>query len=247
MQGLGQGFALGLTLRQDAAQHLAYAVANPAFGEACQVLAGKPVVQHRHGLVRGRQRRLHVGPLEHQCIMWGAEHQRRMERHLVRLDILRLRPLHQYPPRLDRPATEPFAQRQRTGQRRFGAVPGWRQVVTVHGQNQRITLGTEDETEVGAFGDDALVAHQALEALGQGAAGHQRIAHHMERRRADHPCHVQADGLIARQLHRQLPEAGHGVLRKTCIGVVEGGKVQPQLLEHGSAIQPFQFKCLHDP
>ncbi|MCY1438660.1 hypothetical protein D9M71_548690 [compost metagenome] len=247
MQGLGQGFALGLALRQDAAQHLAHAVGNPAFGKACQVLPGKTVMQHRHGFVGGGQRCFHVGPLEHQRIVRRAEHQRRMERHLVRLGILWLRPLHQHPARLYRSAAEPFAQRQRAGQRCFGTVPGRRQVVAMHGQDQRVALRAEDEAEVGAFGNDALVTHQALEALGQGAAGHQRIAHHMERRRADHPCHVQADGLIARQLHRQLPEAGHGVLRKTCIGVVEGGKVQPQLLEHGSAIQPFQFKCLHDP
>lgn len=75
VQGLSQGFALGLALRQDAAQHLAHAVGNPAFGKACQVLPGKTVVQHRHGLVGSRQRRFHVGPLEYQRIVRRTEHQ----------------------------------------------------------------------------------------------------------------------------------------------------------------------------
>ncbi len=120
-----------------------------------------------------------------------------MERHFVRLDILWLRPLHQYPARLYRPPTEPFAQRQRTGQRCFGTVPGRGQMVAMHRQDQRIALVAKDKTEIGAFGDDALVPHQALEAFCQGAAGHQCIAHHMERSRPYHAGHVQANGFIA--------------------------------------------------
>jgi len=230
VQGLGQGFALGLALRQDAAQYLAHPVGDPAFRETRQVFAGKTVMQYRHGFIGGGQRCLHVGALEHQRIVRRTEHQRRMERHLVGFDILWLRPLHQHPARLHRATAQPAAQRQRTGQRCFGAVPGRWQVVAVYGQDQRIALGAEDEAEVGAFGNDALVTHQALEAFGQGAAGHQRITHHMERCRAHHPRHVQAYGLVARQLYRQLPQPGHGVL----------GEARP-------AVQPFQFECLHDP
>ncbi|MNC67389.1 hypothetical protein D3C75_1178850 [compost metagenome] len=69
----------------------------------------------------------------------------------------------------------------------------------------------------------------------------------MERRRAHHPRHVQAYGLVARQFHCQLPQPGHGVLGEARVGVVEGSEIQPQLLEHGPAVQPFQLECLHDP
>ncbi|MNV63767.1 hypothetical protein D3C71_1563750 [compost metagenome] len=126
-------------------------------------------------------------------------------------------------------------------------MPGRRQVIAVHGQNQRIPFRTQAKTQVGTFGDDALVTHQPLETLGQGTTGHQRIAHHMERSRAYHPRHVQADGLVARQLHRQLPKPGHGILREARVRVIEGREIQAELLEHGRAIEPFQLQCLDDP
>ena len=117
----------------------------------------------------------------------------------------------------------------------------------MHGQDQRIAFRAKGETQVGAFGNDALVTHQPLEAFGQGAAGHQRVTHHMERSRAHHPRHVQANRFVARELDRELPEAGHGVLRKTCIRIVECGEIQPQLLEHRRAIEPFELQRLHNP
>ncbi|MNI48349.1 hypothetical protein D3C73_1029090 [compost metagenome] len=170
-----------------------------------------------------------------------------MESHLVGLDVLGLRPLDQHPPRLDGPPAEPLAQRQRTGQRSLCTVPCRWQVITVYGEDQRIPLRPQAEAQVGAFGDDALVAHQALETFGQGAAGHQGVAHHMKRSRPDHPRHVQADRFIARQLYSQLPKAGHGILREARIGVVEGSEIQAELLEHGWAIEPFQLERLHNP
>ncbi|MNN44697.1 hypothetical protein D3C81_1590020 [compost metagenome] len=182
---------------------------DPAFREARQVFTGKTVVEHRHRFIGRRQRRFHVGPLEHQRIMRRVEHQRGVEGDLVRVDILRLRPLHQHPPRLDDAPTEPGAQRKRARQRCFGAVPGRRQMIAMHGQNQRIALRPQAKAQVGTFGNDALVPHQPLEAFGQGAAGHQRIAHHVERSRSYHARHVQANGFVARQLHRQQPEPGH--------------------------------------
>ncbi|MCY1184736.1 hypothetical protein D9M73_254550 [compost metagenome] len=69
----------------------------------------------------------------------------------------------------------------------------------------------------------------------------------MERRRAYYPGHVQPDRLVAGQVDRQLPEAGHGVLGETGVGVIQGGKVQAELFEHGTTIQPFELECLDDP
>ncbi|MNE31125.1 hypothetical protein D3C80_1246730 [compost metagenome] len=247
MQGLGDGFALGLALGQDPAQHLACAVGDPAFREARQVFAGKTVVQYSHGFVGSRQQCLHVGTFEHQRIVGRAEYQRGMECRLVRGQVPGLRALDQHPPRLYHPPAEPAAQRQGAGQRGFGAVSGGRQVIAMNGKNQRIAVGLQTETKVGAFGDDPLITHQPLETLGQGAARHQRIADHMKGCRAHHPRHVQADRLVAGELDRQLPEAGHRILGKTCVGVIERGEIQAELLEHGTAIEPFQFECLDDP
>jgi len=126
-------------------------------------------------------------------------------------------------------------------------VPGGWQVIAVHGEDQRIAFRAQAETQVGTFGNDALITHQALEPFSQGAAGHERIADHMEGRRPHHPRHVEADGFVARQLHGQLPEAGHGVLREARVRVVEGGEIQAELFEHGRAIQPLQLERLHNP
>jgi hypothetical protein len=76
-------------------------------------------------------------------------------------------------------------------------------VIAVHRQNQRIAFFEQAKTQVRAFGDDPLVTHQALEAFGQGVAGHQGIAGHMERGRAHHLAHVQADRRVAGQLDRR--------------------------------------------
>lgn len=117
----------------------------------------------------------------------------------------------------------------------------------MHGQHQRVTLRLQAKAQIGALGDDSLITHQAFESLGQGAAGHQRITHYMERCRTHHPGHVQANRLIARKLHRQLPQAGHGVLGKARVRIVQGRKIQPELLEHGLAIEPFQLERFDNP
>jgi hypothetical protein len=55
-------------LWQQTAQHLARLVGHAAFRKPRQVLAGKTVMQQRHGLVGRRQWRFHVGALEHQRV-----------------------------------------------------------------------------------------------------------------------------------------------------------------------------------
>ncbi|MNE58855.1 hypothetical protein D3C80_1539140 [compost metagenome] len=137
-------------------------------------------MQGGHGFVGGRQRRLHVGTFEHQRIVGSAKHQRRMKGGFIGRHIHWLWPLDQYPPWLYHPPAEPAAQRQCTRQRGFGAVPGGRQMVAMNGEDQRVTVRLQTETQIGAFGNDALVAHQALEPFGQGAARHQGVTDHVE-------------------------------------------------------------------
>ncbi|KTC64093.1 hypothetical protein AO262_07900 [Pseudomonas fluorescens ABAC62] len=142
---------------------------------------------------------------------------------------------------------QPAAQGQCAGQRRLGALPGRRQMVAMHRQDQCIAVGQHAKSQIGAFGDDPLVTHQPHEAFSQGITGHQRVAGHMKRRRSHHFAHVQADGRVARQLNRTLPQTGHGILREPRIGIVERGVVQAQLLEQGAAIQAVHFQCLDYP
>ena len=126
-------------------------------------------------------------------------------------------------------------------------MSGGGQMVAVHGQDQRITFRQQAKAQVGTFGDDPLITHQALEAFSQGLAGHQGVAGDMKRGRAYHLAHVQTNRRIARHLHRQLPEPGHGILREARIRIVQRPIVQPQLVEQHPAIQAVHFQCLDNP
>ncbi|RMP73103.1 hypothetical protein ALQ17_05192 [Pseudomonas fluorescens] len=247
VQRLRHHFTLGLALGQQPAQHLPRLVGHAAFRETRQVLTGKSIMQQRHGLVGRGQRRFHVGPLENECVVGSVELQGCVEGLFVRGQVRRLITLQHHLARLQGTAGEPATQRQGTGQRGFGALPGRRQVIAMHRQNQRIPFGDQSETQVGTFGDDALVTHQAHKTFGEGVAGHQGIAGHMKRRRAHHLAHVQADRRVARELHRALPQTSHAILREARIGVIQRGVVQAQLLEQGAAIQPVHFQRLDYP
>lgn len=218
-----------------------------AFGKTRQVLSRKAIVQQRHGLVGGGQRRLHVSAFKDQRIVRRAEHQRRMESVFVGLQISRLIALQQHFDWMQRAPAQPAAQGKRTGQRCFGALPGGRQVIAVHRQNQCVTFIQQTKTQVSAFGDDSLIAHQPLKAFDQGITGHQRVTGDMKRGRAHHFAHVQTDGRIAGHLHRPLPEPGHGVLRETRIRIIQSRVIQPQLLEQNPAIQAVHLQRFDNP
>ncbi|EFQ61672.1 hypothetical protein PFWH6_4627 [Pseudomonas fluorescens WH6] len=247
VQGLGHHFALGFALGQQAAQHLASPVGHTTFGETRQVFTGKPIMQQRHGFIGRGQRCVHVGTFEDQRVVHRIELQRGMERLFVRGQVHRRLTLQHDFARLQGAPGQPAAQRQSTSQRGFGALPGGRQMIAMHRQNQRIAFGQQAKAQVGAFGDDPLVAHQTHKAFGQCVAGHQGVTGDVKRRRAHHLAHVQADRRVARQLDRALPQARHGILRKTGVGVVEGGVIQAQLLEQTAAIKAVHFQCLDYP
>lgn len=141
VQRLRNHLALGLALGQQPAQHLARLVGHAAFGKPRQVLPGKTIMQQRHRLVRRGQRRFHVRPFENQCVIGRVEHQRCMEGLFVGCQVHRLIALHQHLARLQGAPGQPAAQRQRTRQGGFGTLPGGRQVIAVHGKNQRIAFG----------------------------------------------------------------------------------------------------------
>ncbi|MCY1356136.1 hypothetical protein D9M69_425780 [compost metagenome] len=115
MQRLRHGIALGFALGQQAAQHLPRLVGHAAFGKTRQVLAGKAVMQQRHGLVGRRQRRFHIGGFENQRIVRCVEHQRCMESLFIGFQIDRLGTLQQHFARLQRTPGQPATQRQGTG------------------------------------------------------------------------------------------------------------------------------------
>ncbi len=141
MQRLGHRFTLGLALRQQATQHLTRLVSHATVRKTCQVLASKPIMQQRHGFVGGRQRRVHIRALENQCVIGRVKFQGRMERLFVGHQIRRLIALQQHLARLQGATGQPATQRQRTGQRGFGALSGGGEEIAVHRQNQRITFG----------------------------------------------------------------------------------------------------------
>ncbi|MCY1292022.1 hypothetical protein D9M70_412330 [compost metagenome] len=216
-------------------------------GKARQVIAGEAVVQLGQGLVGGRQGRFHVGAAEQQRAILGIEPQRRLEHLAVRLKIGGLRTLQADLQRVDRPSGHPAAEGQAIGHGGLRALPGRRQAVAMDRQAQLVALGPGGETEVGPFGDDPLVAHQPGEALLQGAAGHQRIAHHMEGCRAHHLGHVQADGGVAGQFDGAQPEAGHAVLGEARVGVAEGLVVEAEFGKQVAAVHSAHFQGLDYP
>ncbi|VVN47841.1 hypothetical protein PS659_06025 [Pseudomonas fluorescens] len=170
-----------------------------------------------------------------------------MEGLFVGVQIDRLGALHQHLARMQRTPGQPAAQRQGAGQRSFGALPGRRQMVAMHRQNQRVAFFQQLETQVGTFGDDPLIAHQALKAFGQGPAGHQGITGHMELRRPHHLAHVQADGRVAGQFDGALPQPCHGILREARIRIIQCRVVEPQLLEQNPAIQAVHLQRFDNP
>lgn len=117
----------------------------------------------------------------------------------------------------------------------------------MHRQNQGIVAIQLADTQVGTFGNDPLVTYQSLETFDQRPAGHQGVTDHMERRRAHYLAHVQANGRVARQLHRQLPEPRHRVLGETGVRIFQRIKVQSQLIEQHTTIQAVHFQRLDNP
>ncbi|MCY1419519.1 hypothetical protein D9M71_351090 [compost metagenome] len=116
--------------------------------------------------------------------------------------------------------------------------------VAGHAQAELVTVAPAAQFQLQRIADHLVVAHDALEDFPQAGAGHQCIAEGMEGGGADVGGDLQAQGRVAAGFHRQLPEAGGGGQRVTCVGVVHQRRVQLGLAAQLGAVEAERIQLL---